>query len=398
MSKVQELYKKEIAAGLQASASQVSLYWKGRVALYAILKAMGVGKGDEVILPAYTCVVVPNAILYLGAIPVYVDINPATYNADIQSIKQARTARTKAVICQNTFGLSSQVDESALWTKENNIFSIEDCTHGYGGIYNNKPNGSYCDAAFYSTQWNKPFSTGVGGFALINNPSLSEKLQKVNQQLEAPGMKDVLMLKALLFVRKNILTPANYWRMVSLYRWLSKYNIVVGSSRGEEIRGTAFPSGYFKKLSDVQAKEGLKNIRKIDALIAQRRKNALTYHTFLKEHGKVTVPEEEFKNHSFLKFPLLVKDRATFERNAQLQQVEITNYFCSPLHPVETNLEPWMLDVSKTPVAADIAAHMVNLPCDVNDIEPVLRFLSQNMELIVEQRADALVPDNYKRL
>ena len=72
-------YKKEIAAHLNASPKQISLYWKGRVGLYALLKAMGIGKGDEVILPAFTCVVVPNAILYLGATPVYVDIRHAVY-------------------------------------------------------------------------------------------------------------------------------------------------------------------------------------------------------------------------------------------------------------------------------------------------------------------------------
>ena len=67
--------KTEIAHVLETSPLLISLYYKGRVALYGILKSLGIGPGDEVIMPAYTCVVVPNAVKYLGARPVYVDIN-----------------------------------------------------------------------------------------------------------------------------------------------------------------------------------------------------------------------------------------------------------------------------------------------------------------------------------
>ena len=152
MSNLEYTYKKEIASYLNTSEQQIFLYWKGRVALYAILKAMGVGKDDEVILPAFTCVVVANAIIYLGAKPVYVDIDLQTYNARFEDIKKAVTNKTKAIICQNTFGLSSDIEEITKYAKEQTIFTIEDCTHGFGGYYNQKPNGSYCDAAFYSTQ------------------------------------------------------------------------------------------------------------------------------------------------------------------------------------------------------------------------------------------------------
>ena len=69
-------YRQKIASVLKCHPEQVFLYWKGRVALYAVLKAMGIREGDEVIIPAFTCVVVPNAILYLSAKPVYVDISP----------------------------------------------------------------------------------------------------------------------------------------------------------------------------------------------------------------------------------------------------------------------------------------------------------------------------------
>ena len=131
---------------------------------------MGVKDNDEVILPAFTCVVVPNAIMYLKAKPVYIDINPETYNISIEKIDEAITENTKVIICQNTFGLSSNIEDIIQIAKKNNLFTIEDCTHGFGGYDNGKPNGTYCDAAFYSTQWNKPFSTGIGGFLVVVIP------------------------------------------------------------------------------------------------------------------------------------------------------------------------------------------------------------------------------------
>ncbi len=99
--------KEQITPYLGSEAGNICFYWKGRVALYALLKAMGIEEGDEVILPAYTCVVVPNAILYLGAKPVYVDVSTKTHNMGIEAVSAAISDRTKAIFCQNTYGLSS---------------------------------------------------------------------------------------------------------------------------------------------------------------------------------------------------------------------------------------------------------------------------------------------------
>ncbi len=169
-------YKKALASILKCSEHNVFLYWKGRVALYAILKSLDLSEGDEVILPAFTCVVVPNAIIYAGLKPVYVDISPKTLNMDISLVKDAITDKTKVILCQNTFGLSSNIEEIILIAKKFNLITIEDCTHGFGGTYKGKPNGSFCDAAFFSSQWNKPFSTGIGGFLLVNNEKILTKV------------------------------------------------------------------------------------------------------------------------------------------------------------------------------------------------------------------------------
>ena len=137
--------------------SNMNAFFKGRLALYCLLSSIDLVPGDEVILPAYTCVVVPNAVLYIGAQPVYVDIELDSFSVNPKLVEAALSPSVKAVLCQNTYGLSAHVDEIVALCKERGIWSIEDCTHGFGGTYKGKPNGSYCDAAFYSSQWNMRF-------------------------------------------------------------------------------------------------------------------------------------------------------------------------------------------------------------------------------------------------
>jgi len=371
------LYKKEIASYLEATENQIFLYWKGRVALYALLKAMGVGKEDEVILPAFTCVVVSNAIIYLGAKPVYVDIDLETYNARFEDIKKAVTAKTKVIICQNTFGLSSNIEKITTFAKECNIFTIEDCTHGFGGYYNQKPNGSYCDAAFYSTQWNKPFSTGTGGFALINNLKLLEPIQKINQNLISPSFKQRISLKLLYFVRERVLNKHSYWLLVRFYRFLSRHNLVLGSSSGGEIASVAMPPKYFMELSDTQIKKGIQNLKTLSTVLKLRKENAQIYTEYLMSRNKNHVPFALFENHSFLKYPLLVENREEVFHLAENQKVELGDWFNSPLHPVQNGFEKWQLNPACCPNAVFAGKRIINLPMDSKNTTKILIFLQK---------------------
>ena len=383
MNDIELKYKTEIAKHLGASADEIFLYWKGRVALYAILKAMDIHKGDEVVLPAFTCVVVPNAIKYLGATPIYVDIDAKTYNFDLKQLESKITERTKVIICQNTFGLSSNVEKVVAFAKENNIKTIEDCTHGFGGTYKGKPNGSYCDAAFYSTQWNKPYSTGVGGFALVTDKDLKAKLEKVNADLEPATFKDRISLSTLYFVREKILTDNRYWRMVKLYRWLSKHKLVQGSSSGTEIESTEMPSHYFKGMSTTQMKKGITNLAKLGEMIPLRKVNAVIYSEYLKSKGKTYVPTEQFQDHSFLKYPFLVKERDEVMRIAEECKVPLGEWFCSPIHPVMEHFDQWDFRECEFPVATKYSSEMLNLPTDVKDTAPVLAFLDKIEEFLL---------------
>lgn len=367
-------------------SGEVFFHYKGRVSLYALLKAMGVKAGDEVIIPAFTCVVVPNPIIYLGAKPVYVDIDPVTYNVDVEKIEAAITDKTRVIICQNTFGLSSNIEKIIDIAKRHDLMTIEDCTHGYGGTYKGKPNGVFCDASFFSAQWNKPFSSGVGGFALINNPALLEPMKELEKEKLPVSFGQKFNLKLLYFVRRYLLKPKTYFPLVRLYRWMSKHGLVLGSSSGTEITSVTEPNGFFRDYSNVQAKEALKNLSTLDEMMLRRRRNAELYTAFLQENGLNYVLESLFENHGFLKYPLLVKSRDEFLLKAEKASIPMGDWFNSPLHPVQQSFAPWYFEPEKFPIAVESAKHMINLPTDFKYPQKVLEFLETQKNEILPKK------------
>lgn len=356
---------------------------KGRVSLYSILKSMGVGKGDEVIIPAYTCVVVPNPIIYLGAKPIYVEIDSKTYNMDIELLKSKISDKTKVIIAQNTYGYSSNVDQIVEIAKEHNIFTVEDCTHGFGGTYKGKPNGSYCDAAFYSMQWNKPFSSGLGGFLAVNNKKLVNSIYELEKNKIEPKLSTKISIKLLILVRRYLINRFTYWIMVNFYRWLSKNNLVVGSSTGDEISDVKMAPDFFMDYTEVQAKEGYRNIKRLKELIKLRKDNAKLYTDYLKSNSKSFIPENQFENHSFLKYPILVRDRDRFNELARKAKIELGDWFNSPIHPVKNGFEKWHLNVDDFPIAKSYSSKVVNIPTDTKKPDLVIAFLERNLEEIL---------------
>lgn len=382
-----ETYKEALATYLEVSAEQVTLYYKGRVALYAILKAMGVGKGDEVILPAFTCVVVPNAIIYLGAKPVYVDIDPQTYNINPDLVRKAVGPKTKVVMAQNTFGLSPDVDEIVGIADEFGCKIVDDCTHGFGGNYNGAINGTIVDASFFSTQWNKPFSTGIGGIAIAKDLKIAEALRVHESTLLKPSAKDETMLRSLMLAKDRLLTPNTYWAAVSAYRWLSEKKWVVGSSDGEELTTPTMPADFLKGMGKVQATRGIHELGTLNNRNDHRIKIAARYDEILENLGVSRVFQPEYAKHIFLKYPLLVSDRIKFLDLAKKARIELGEWFLSPIHPIQKNFENWQYSPGSNPIAERIASQMVNLPTNLDVDEKYLHriqeFLRTNSDLLI---------------
>lgn len=161
----------------------------GTVTLECALSALGVGKGDEVIVPALTWIATAMAAVYVGATPVFVDIEKDTLCLDPEKLEKAITPKTKAVIPVHLYGSMADMERIMKIAKKNKLYVIEDCAHAHGGVWNGKGLGSIGDIGSFSFQESKTLSSGEGGICLTNDPALNEKLFRLKHIGYALGTK-----------------------------------------------------------------------------------------------------------------------------------------------------------------------------------------------------------------
>lgn len=375
----------KLANYFEISPDSIHLFWKGRVGLYSVLSSIGIKSGDEVVIPAFTCVVVANAIIYRGARPVYVDINPSNLQYDRASLEQAVSDKTKLIIVQNTFGIPPDYSAVEDICKQKGISCIEDCTHGMGTLYNNKKTPpSFVKASFYSFQWNKPLSAGLGGMVLCNDAILNAKIHDHRSDLEAPSLLDALSLSVLLKMRPLLNAPFLYAGLLRLFRFLSAKGLVLGSSRTEELMGVTMPNGYFKGMSNVQRRSISRSIAKLDQLIAIRKANYSKLDKVFQDLGLFRL-ELDGINHSALKFPIFVKDKIHFKQIAERKGIKLGDWMNSPIHPVETGFEQWYYTLGQCEHAEFLSRHILNLQTDLNEKETkrTISFIQENRSLLL---------------
>ncbi|TGL10743.1 DegT/DnrJ/EryC1/StrS family aminotransferase [Leptospira meyeri] len=147
----------------------------GTVAIHLALVALGIGKGDEVIVPNFTMIATAFAVCYTGATPVFVDADQNTWNIDITKIEEKITSNTKAIIPVHIMGLICDMDVINEIAKKHKLFVIEDAAEAHGAEYNGKKAGSMSNIATFSFFANKNLTTGEGGMVVTNDKELSSK-------------------------------------------------------------------------------------------------------------------------------------------------------------------------------------------------------------------------------
>lgn len=173
-------FEKETAEYL--SAKRAVAVASGTAALHLALIAMGTGPGDEVIIPSHSFVATANSVVYVGATPVYVDIDPRTYNMDPDLLKKAITAKTRAVCVVHQSGLPADMDRILEITQEHSIPVYEDAACALGSAYRNTLIGSRSSLCCFSFHPRKVITTGEGGMITTDSPELARKLEILRQQ------------------------------------------------------------------------------------------------------------------------------------------------------------------------------------------------------------------------
>lgn len=367
---------------LAGSPSQFTFtFWKGRVALYGSLKALGVGPGDGVIVPGYTCAMVPGAVVFTGAKCIYADIDPETYSPSLGSYSDAFEAnagtRIKALILQHTYGIPGTAQRIAAWAREQGMAVIEDCAHALGTRYCDDRGvwqevGHAGDLAFFSSQWSKPVSTGLGGWLTTGNKNLAKKIARFHdEECNEPSFRDVTLLAAQLALRSVFSSPRSYWMAASAFRSLSGKGLLIGTNESGEFEGR-MPERYAKRMSKMQQRL-LKKRLATTALLVRRRNLRLIYDDALHSCGLPVLSVPGHADPVLLRYPVRVRNKEEVLEKARQRQVELGDWFNHPLHPREANAEAFGYKRGLCPEGERAANEVINLPLTERTTESTAR-------------------------
>ncbi len=295
----------------------------GTTALHTALASIGVGKGDEVIIPTFTMIATPNSIAYLGAVPVLVDSELDTWNIDVDKIEEKITPRTKAIMPVHTYGHPVDMDPIMELAEKYNLFVIEDAAEAHGAIYKGKKVGSIGDLGCFSFYANKIITTGEGGMIVTNNEELAE-------------------------------TAA----------WLRAHAFGRGGKHFYHER-----LGYGYRMSGMQAALGLAQMERIDTFVENRIARAKLYNTVLEDiEGRgdiVFPPDAKWGKNVYWMYSILLDDNFPVSREKFMKKLDTsgidTRTFFYPVH-----VQPVYKQSSPYPVADELSRKGINLPSGNN--------------------------------
>lgn len=329
----------------------------GRGAEYLILKALGIGKGDEVAIQAFTCVVVPNAILRTGAKPIYVDIGD-DYNIDPSDLEKKITKNTKAVIVQHTFGLPAEMNQIKQLAKKKKILVIEDCAHCLGGKYKNSLLGTIGDVSFFSFGRDKMISSVFGGMILCSKKTFCKKLKKEAANLTNPPK---------FWIIQQLLHPIIFSAFV-----LPLYNLVLGRvilvlAQKAKILSKAvleieqeckWPDVFPRKMPSALSILAHNQLKKLAKFNKKRKRAAKIYYSALKDTDFILPPKT---NQPLLRFPVRHKKAKSLYQYAKNHGVLLGNWYDNVVAPCQ-NLESVGYKAGSCPNAELFSKTVLNLP------------------------------------
>jgi len=335
----------------------------GRSALTSILAAIEVQKGDEVLLQAFTCNAAVNPILYLGARPVFVDIDN-TLNLSPEDLEKKITSRTRAVIVQHTFGTPAKIEKIKKICERKKLFLIEDCAHSLGVRYKNKPIGTFGDASFFSFGRDKVISSVYGGMAVTNNTQIGQKLKRFYKKLSLPSYHWIL---------QQILHPIIFSFALPFFSFFNigkgilylcqKLKILSPSVYPIEKKGR-FPGYFPKRMPEAMAILALNQFKKLERLNRHRKKIATIYNGAFVQMGVRTCAEEES---IYMRYPILIENAKEVRRELKKQNILLDDGWHSQvIVPPGTEVENFNYIKGSCPNAERLVHMILNLPTSVN--------------------------------
>lgn len=291
----------------------------GTAGLHLCIRALGIGAGDEVIVPSFTFIAAANAVRYEQATPVFVDIEPATLNLVPERVEAAITPRTRAIIAVHTFGVPADMDAILDIAARHKLVVIEDACEAIGAEHHGRRVGSFVDASVFAFYPNKQITTGEGGMVLARDARLASRIRALRNQGRYPTDE-----------------------------WLQHTEL-----------------GYNYRLSEMQCALGLEQLRRIDEILAARERVARRYHERL-QHLPLTLPPLAVPGTRISWFVYVIRLASRNQRDALHQSLTGQGIGCAPyfapihLQPAYAECNSVRLSVTESESARTLALPFFN--------------------------------------
>ena len=253
-----------------------------RMGLYLILKTWGIGAGDEVIVPSLTCPIVPGVVTAVGAVPIFADSDPETFNMSFSEIEKKIGPRTKAIVATHIEGMPCEIERICALATSHGIKVIEDCAQALGALYHGKKTGTFGDAAFFSFAYGKQINTMGGGMLVICDDVYAGHIRKEVENYAYPSYGSILQrcilqlgvdLGLSKFVFALLIFP-----IIALSNFLRKD--IIDLFFGDSCKIEKLPS-YGKRYTNYQAWMGIRQMKEFSQKNEQRNANASLYSLLL---------------------------------------------------------------------------------------------------------------------
>ncbi len=314
----------------------------GTTGLHILVRALGIGEGDEVLVPSFTFAASVNVILYERAIPIFVDIESDTYNLNPEDLERKITKRTKAIMAVDIFGHPAEWDEILRIADKYNLKVIDDSCEALGAEYKGKKVGQFGDAACFAFYPNKQITTGEGGMIVTNN----DEIAKLARSLRNQGRGE-------------------------MGAWLYHERL-----------------GYNYRMDEMSAALGVSQLKKIETFLEKREKVARMYTEKLKKYPWVRTPVvKPYVRMSWFVYVITLEkglDRDKVIEEMEKEGIPARGYF-SPIH-----LQPYIRDMFGTkegmlPITEDISKRTLALPFHNNLREEEVEEVVSTLERVVKK-------------
>ncbi|HEX2616791.1 MAG TPA: aminotransferase class I/II-fold pyridoxal phosphate-dependent enzyme [Flavobacteriales bacterium] len=294
----------------------------GTVAIHLALVALGVGEGDEVIVPDLTFAASINTIIHAGATPVIADVHPDTWTLDPAEVERLITPRTKAIMPVHLYGHPCHMDELMALAKKHDLFVVEDSAEALGAHYKGRPVGSFGDASTFSFFGNKTITTGEGGMTLFRDPVVADR---------AIVLRDHGMDK-----------QKRYWHQLV---------------------------GFNYRLTNVQAAIGVAQLERLDEFVEAKRRLAAIYTAGLKAIGGITPPPEaDWAMNGFWLYSCLLQEGFGVGRDELMEKMMRNGVETRPLFYPLHEMPPYVRYIrpgQTFPVSTALSRAGISLPSSV---------------------------------